>query len=104
MDNRAGLWQEWFSKPQGKESAIRKVEGKGYSGVPRPQEKLKGKGRSGVPRPLQREGYRTNGVTMVIGRAAISTSRRSMKPPMSTPMSDIAEIACALRLSSNSFG
>ena len=27
-----------------------------------------------------------------------------MKPPMSTPMSDIAEIACALRLSSNSFG
>ena len=28
-DNRAGLWQEWFSKPQGKESAIRKVEGRG---------------------------------------------------------------------------
>ena len=41
-DNRAGLWQEWFSKPQGKESAIRKVEGRGATTcrTPRKAERL----------------------------------------------------------------
>ena len=44
------------------------------------------------PRP-RRFAYSVNGTTMVTGNAARRTSRRSMKPPISTPMSDIAEIA-----------
>ena len=54
-DNRTGLWQEWFSKPQGKESAIRKVEGRGATTCR-------------TPRKAEREGAQRRTAPLTKGR------------------------------------
>ena len=54
-DNRTGLWQEWFSKPQGKESAIRKVEGRGATACR-------------TPRKAEREGAQRRTAPLTKGR------------------------------------